>query len=136
MTHIVDIIDDDDAVRDSMRALLESHGYSVREFASAEAFLHLEGGKAICLLVDHHMPHLAGLDLLERLRAKGDHTPALVVTARSDAAIPLRAARIGVKVLYKPYLEEQLVGWIGHVLETKDAPSRDRRETDRHSASD
>ncbi len=135
MTHLVDIIDDDDAVRESTRALLESYGYSVRDFASAEAFLNLKGGKAACLLVDHHMPHLTGLDLLERLREKGDHTPALVVTARSDASIPVRAACIGVKVLYKPYLEEQLVGWIGLVLDTKDAPSREMRETDRQSPS-
>lgn len=135
MTHLVDIIDDDDAVRESTRVLLESYGYSVRDFASAEAFLNQKGDTAACLLVDHHMPHLTGLDLLERLRAKGNHTPALVITARSDAAIPLRAARIGVKVLYKPYLEEQLVGWIGHVIETKDASSRERRETDLQSPS-
>lgn len=109
---MVDIIDDDDAVRDSTRALLESYGYHVRDHASAEHYLRDTDSKPDCLLVDQHMPGMTGLDLLEHLHAKGDKTPALMMTGRSDPSLEPRAARIGVKLLHKPVPEEQLVSWI------------------------
>lgn len=109
---MVDIIDDDDAVRDSTRALLESYGYEVRAHASAESFLKRNGSKPDCLLVDQHMPGMTGLDLLEHLRANGDQTPALMMTGRSDPTLVPRAARIGVKLLHKPVAENQLMQWI------------------------
>jgi FixJ family two-component response regulator len=109
---MVDIIDDDDAVRDSTRALLESYGYEVRDHASAEQFLQAPGLKPDCLLVDQHMPGMTGLDLLEHLRSRGDQTPALMMTGRSDPTLEPRAARIGVTLLHKPVPEDQLVLWI------------------------
>ena len=112
LTIMVDIIDDDDAVRDSTRALLESYGYEVRDHASAEHFLKDAKSKPDCLLVDQHMPGMTGLDLLEHLRAQGDTTPALMMTGRSDPTLEPRAARIGVKLLHKPVPEDQLVLWI------------------------
>lgn len=112
MEGIIHIIDDDDAVRDSTRALLESYGYEAREHASAEAFLSHSKENAACLLVDHHMPGMTGVELLEHLRAQGDRTPALVLTGRSDPAIAARAARLGVKLLQKPLGHDQLLEWI------------------------
>ena len=103
------IIDDDDAVRDSMRALLESYGYDVRDHASAEAFLGHSEKDIGCLLIDHHMPGMTGIELLEHLRATGDQTPALIITGRLTLAIKSRVDRIGVKVLQKPVKEEELV---------------------------
>jgi FixJ family two-component response regulator len=50
--------------------------------------------------------------LLEHLHARGDRTPALMMTGRSDPTLLPRAARIGVKLLHKPVPEDQLVGWI------------------------
>ena len=109
---MVNIIDDDDAVRDSTRALLESYGYQVRDHASAEHFLRDTEASPLCLLVDQHMPGMNGLDLLEHLRAKGDKTPALMMTGRSDPTLEPRATRIGVTLLHKPVPEEQLLSWI------------------------
>jgi FixJ family two-component response regulator len=109
---MIDIIDDDDAVRDSTHQVLESYGYEARAHASAEDFLSCEGDKAACLLVDHHMPGMTGLELLEHLHAKGDRTPALVMTGRSDPTILSRAERLGVKVVHKPLGPDEIVGWI------------------------
>lgn len=112
MVPVIDIIDDDDAVRDSTRALLEAYGYRVRDHASAELFLSHTGGKADFLVVDQHMPGMTGLELLARLRASGDRTPTILITGRSDSTIEPRAAALGVKLLQKPLKNDELIGWI------------------------
>jgi FixJ family two-component response regulator len=109
---MVEIIDDDEAVRDSTQALLESYGYEVRTHASAEHFLREKNRNPDCLLVDHHMPGMSGLDLLELLRSRGDVTPALMITGHTDACLEPRAEKVGAALLYKPVSEKQLVLWI------------------------
>jgi FixJ family two-component response regulator len=115
---IIDIIDDDDAVRDSTRCLLEFHGYKARTHASAEAFLAHGGENAACRLVDHHMPGMTGVELIEFLRAKGDQTPTLMVTGRGDPSLAERLARAGVKLLHKPFEMDDLLGWINQAKRT------------------
>jgi len=112
---LVDIIDDDDAVRDSTQMLLESYGYKVRTHASAEHFLQKNDLDRECLLVDHHMPGMSGLDLLELLRTRGDTTPALMMTAHPDPYLAPRVSKVGAALLYKPVSEEQLVLWLSRV---------------------
>lgn len=112
MTGVIDVIDDDDAVRDSMRALLECFDYTVRDYQTAEDFLRKSDKNADCILVDQHMPGITGLALVERLRASGDQTPALLITGRTDTAIEPRAAEIDLTVLHKPIDDERLVASI------------------------
>lgn len=114
----IHIIDDDDAVRDSLRLLLDSHGYEVRGHSSAEEYLSQSATKADCLVVDQHMTGMTGVELLEFLRAQGDRTPALMVTGRNDATIVPRLMRLGVKLLNKPVPEEELVLWIEEARQT------------------
>jgi FixJ family two-component response regulator len=109
------IIDDDDAVRESTRMLLEACGYAVRDHASAESFLASDSGDIDLLLVDQHMPGMVGIDLLEMLHAKPQPTPALMVSGRSDHVIEARLARIGVKLLKKPVVDDQLLRLIEEV---------------------
>ena len=105
------IFDDDEPVRDSTCALLESHGLPVRAFASADALLRngaLEHGD--CLLLDNHMPGMTGVELVEALRAKGIRIPVIMFTSRGDVALKQRAMRAGVLiVLDKPVKEEHLL---------------------------
>lgn len=119
MALTIDIVEDDDAVRESTRELLEVYGYDVREFPTAEAFLGHSGDEAACLLVDHHMPGMTGLDLLEHLHAQGKKTPAVLMTARSEPAMEPRLAHIGVKLLQKPIECDHLVAAIEHVRRTR-----------------
>lgn len=112
------IIDDDEAVRDSTRMLLEGCGYVVRDHASAESFLVSDSGEANCLLVDQHMPGMTGVELLELLHVRSDPPPALIVTGRSDRAIEARLADIGVKLLCKPVVDDLLIDSIEEACRT------------------
>src|SRR5258708_16203608 len=80
------LVDDDPAVRDSLRTMLEAFGMEVRDYASAKAFLaDPYRNKRGCLVLDLHMPEMSGLELLENLRAQGSSLPVIVFTDRGDA---------------------------------------------------
>lgn len=122
------VVDDDDAVRDSMRALLESHGLTVRDYSSALHFLgddegrHASGGLYGCLLLDLHMPGMDGAELLERLNERGSPLPVIVLTGRVDAALRERVMRAGARALIeKPAGEDDLKREIGRALLDKAA---------------
>lgn len=124
MPLIVDIVEDDDAVRDSICALLEAYGYTANGYASAAHYLLRPPASSNCLIVDLHMPEMTGLELLEYLRSHGDHVPALIVTARHDASLDPRIAQAGVvKLLHKPVEDEQLFGWIEQACRKKTQPN-------------
>jgi FixJ family two-component response regulator len=110
----ISIVDDDDPVRDSMRLLLETLGYSVREYASADALLHDPGARdCSCLILDLHMPGMTGIELLEQLRAEGFGAPALLVTGRRDASLDQRLSRAAIlTTLQKPVSEDVLIEWV------------------------
>ncbi len=105
------VVDDDEPVRDSTRALLESHGLPVSAFESASAFLDAELIQhGDCLVLDNHMPGMTGVELVETLRARDIKVPVIMFTGRADAALRQRALRAGVLiVLDKPVNEEHLL---------------------------
>ena len=108
----VAIVDDDHAVRDSLRFLLEVIGYTVELFASAADFLQANVRDFACLILDHHMPNMTGLELAERLRAGGAVIPILLITSSPSPTITARAATLGVKLLDKPPSEEALIDFL------------------------
>jgi FixJ family two-component response regulator len=109
----VAIVDDDDAVRDSLQFLLEIVGHPVVTFASAAEFLKADLQHIACLILDQHMPEMTGLELAERLRVDGIGIPILLITAAPSSAIVARAAELGIKrVLEKPRTEEDLLAFI------------------------
>jgi len=109
---IVAIVDDDHAVRDSLRFLLEVVGYSVATFTSAAEFLSGDEENLACLILDYHMPDMTGLQLAEDLRANGATMPILLITASPSLAIVVRATELGIKVLKKPTGEGDLLYFI------------------------
>jgi two-component system response regulator FixJ len=112
------IVDDDDAVRDSLKALLESLGFEVKDFNSAREFLAERKVDASgCLLLDLHMPVMSGIDLLEHMRDNGPQLPTIVITGRSDAFLKERALRSGaLEFIDKPVADDVLIAAIDRAL--------------------
>lgn len=112
------VIDDDDVVRDSLRVLLETRGFTVVDFASGRSFLAgRDGLGAGCILLDVHMPEMTGLDVMKALRETGDDTPVVLITGRIDALVQAKAEAFGaIAVLDKPIAHTLLFTAIGRAL--------------------
>jgi two-component system response regulator FixJ len=113
------IVDDDEAVRDSLRVLLESHRMDVREFDSGNALLASDDFNSFdCFVLDFQMPGMNGLELAEALRTKGVGAAAILVSALRIAASDDRMRRAGVVAsLMKPVAEGDLIGCIQQAME-------------------
>jgi two-component system response regulator FixJ len=113
------IIDDDEAVRDSLGTLLEAHGWTVEAYGSAEAFLAgFDPRRAGCLLVDVRMPGMDGLALQEHLAARRIDLPVIVVTGHADVPLAVRAMKAGaVDFIEKPYSVEAIVNAVHRALD-------------------
>ena len=114
----ISIVDDDEAVREGIERLMQSHGYNARTFASAEEFLNSgEIHDTSCLITDLQMPGLSGIDLQDRLIAQGHRFPIIFITAYPEESVRARAMKAGaVGFLSKPFNVEHLVGFIGKAL--------------------
>jgi len=90
------IVDDDDAVRDSLRLLLIAMGFTVADFASGAAFFaRAAPDQGKCLILDVNLPGSNGLEILAELRAAGSELPVVMVSGGGDAAVKRRAADLG-----------------------------------------
>jgi len=115
----VHIIDDDDAVRDSLAVLLEVRGVPVETYASASALLAaLADGAEGCVVTDVQMPDMNGLELLAALRARGHTLPVIVATARSGRALAAEAMAHGATALIeKPFAPDAFIAAVSKALE-------------------
>ena len=102
---LIAIIDDDEAMQDSLRDLMEAAGLAARCFESAEEFLESDlHNRAACLIVDIRMPKMSGLELQARLKKEECSIPIIFITAHGDARMRIRAMREGaVEFLAKPF---------------------------------
>lgn len=117
-TPIIAIVDDDDALRNSLDDLMRSIGFRTLGFRSAEEFLSSNQARdAACLILDVRMPGMSGLDLQHQIVTAQWPIPIIFVTSHADDGARTRALDAGaVAFLYKPFHEEELLNAIDAAL--------------------
>ncbi|WP_296596421.1 response regulator FixJ [Phenylobacterium sp.] len=114
----VHVIDDDEAVRESLTTVLGAAGFAVTAYASAYAFLEIiEHAPAGCVVTDVCMPQISGLDLLRRLQDRLDRFPVIVLTGEADVAMAVEALKNGaLDLIEKPYAAEAVVASVREAM--------------------
>lgn len=129
------IVDDDEAVRDSIKELVESVGLNATTFASPIDFL--ESGppnRFDCLVLDVRMAGMSGLELQQQLKEQGVSTPVIVITGHGDVPMAVKALQSGAAdFIEKPYRDQTLFDSINKALE-KRISENDDNFTDRLAA--
>lgn len=124
------IVDDDEAMRDSLAWLLESQGFRVRIFDSAEAFLEAYSeDMAGCLVLDVRMPGMSGLELHERLNARQATLPVIFITGHGDVPMAVGALKKGAAdFIEKPFNDRDMLNLIEQCLAKDRAHCEKRRQ--------
>jgi len=115
---IISIVDDDEAMRLATGSLVRTLDYNVCTFASADEFLKSEHvHDTSCLITDLHMPGLSGIDLQDRLIARGHRIPIIFITAYPNENVRTRAMKAGaIGFLSKPFNDGHLLGYLEKAL--------------------
>lgn len=116
---VVFVVDDDEAMRDSIACLLESVHLPCRKFGDASAFLEFcDASQMGCILLDIRMPGISGMELLERLKAKGISLPVIIITGHGDVSLAVRALKLGAfDFLQKPFNGHDLLDLVHAALQ-------------------
>ncbi len=119
------VIDDDEAVRNSLRLLLKSVGLPVKVFASAKEFLpSYDPNQPGCMVLDIRMPGMSGLELLQHLNLRGATIQVVFITGHGDIPMAVEAMQNGAfDFLQKPFRDQDLIDRVQRALE-KDAATR------------
>lgn len=127
LKQIVYVVDDDDALRDSLLWMLDAHGYRAEGFASGEEFLAVHSpDMAGCLVLDVRMPGMSGLALFERLRERYSTLPVIFITGHGDVPMAVAALKQGaLDFIEKPFNDKDMLALIGLSLE-RERESRGR----------
>ena len=125
---IIYIVDDDEALRDSVVWLLESSGYTVLAYESAEVFLgHFDAGMTGCLVLDVRMPGMSGLELFEELCRRHCTLPVIFITGHGDVPMAVSAVKKGaVDFIEKPFSERDMLGLIEQCLRAEQESRQQR----------
>lgn len=123
---VVHIVDDEEAVRNSLAFLLSGAGFAVRVHESATDFLAIAAGISNgCLITDLRMPDMDGVELLRKLRDAGALLPAIVITGHGDVQMAVEAMKSGaLDFIEKPFSDQVLIDSIGRAVERADEQVR------------
>jgi two-component system, LuxR family, response regulator FixJ len=112
------VVDDDDAVRESLQLLLEASGFAVVGYASGRKFLDaLKPDARGCLLIDVRMPEIGGLEVQEELRRRRSAVPAIVITGHGDVPLAVQAMKAGAAdFIEKPFSDAAILAAIARAL--------------------
>ncbi len=126
---MVFIVDDDEAVRDSLSWLMQSVGLQTETFDSADAFLKgYEDDRPGCLLLDIRMPGMSGLELQSVLKGRGFRLPLIIISGHADVPMAVRALKAGAfDFIEKPFNDQLLLDIVQRAIE------RDRRQRESHA---
>lgn len=112
------VVDDDPSVGDSIRLLLESSGYRVRNYGSARKFLADDVPPVGCLIADIRMPDMSGLELQEEIVRRGVMLPVIIITGHGDVPLAVRAMKAGaIDFIEKPFDDERILTSVARALE-------------------
>jgi two-component system response regulator FixJ len=127
---IVHVIDDDDAIRQSLAFLLSTAKIEVVTYPSATAFLEaLPGLTPGCIITDVRMPGISGIELVRRLKELNVGAPVIVITGHGDVPLAVEAMKIGAAdFLEKPFDDEVLLASVRSALRVQDAQAKRRSE--------
>ncbi|MCK1720133.1 response regulator [Bradyrhizobium sp. 141] len=119
---VISVLDDDPFVRAAVNNLLESRGYIVHTFASAEEFLRsTDSNNTSCVIADVQMPLMTGIDLLTQMRTHGSATPFIFITAFPEESVRVRALKAGaICFLGKPFATSDLMQCLDRALAAGD----------------
>jgi two-component system, LuxR family, response regulator FixJ len=120
------VIDDDEAMRDSLDFMLGAAGFHVTVFESADQFLGaLSGMEFGCVVSDVRMPGIDGIELLKRLKASPSLFPVLIMTGHGDVPLAVEAMKLGaMDFLEKPFEDDRLIGMIEAALKKAEPDAR------------
>lgn len=123
---IVSVVDDDEAMRDSLLLLMRAEGIEAVAFASADQFLQsYDPARHGCLLADVRMPGMTGLELLARLRKAGSPLPVILITGHGDIPMAVAALKSGAADFFeKPFDDAALLASIREALNAGDTQRR------------
>jgi two-component system response regulator FixJ len=115
---LIYVVDDDEAVRDSLSVLLDARGYTVRSFASAREFLSAAPSlRPGFLVTDIRMPEMDGLELQQRMTERALAFPLIVITGHGDVPLAVRAMKAGaLDFIEKPFAAEAIVNSVAAAL--------------------
>jgi RNA polymerase sigma factor (sigma-70 family) len=127
----VHIVDDDEAMRDSLKWLLESRGLAVELYPSGEAFLHaFNSGFCGCLVLDVRMPGMTGLDLYGQLQARASTLPVIFITGHGDVPMAVSALKQGAAdFIEKPFNDQDMLRLIESCMRQDSAAAAKRAES-------
>ncbi|HZN30630.1 MAG TPA: response regulator [Xanthobacteraceae bacterium] len=121
---VVGIVDDDPAVRNSLKFSLEIEGFAVGVYANAEELLtENDLSRFRCLVIDQHLPGLSGLDLVTKLRERRVAVPVILITTHPSRAVAARAEKAAVPIVEKPLLGNALLDEIRSLMASPTPPS-------------
>jgi two-component system, LuxR family, response regulator FixJ len=125
------VIDDDEAMRDSLNFLLESADFNVTLFEAAQNFLDaLPGLEFGCVVSDVRMPGIDGIELLKRMKAGQSTFPILIMTGHGDVPLAVEAMKLGaVDFLEKPFEDDRLIGMIEAAIRQAEPAARSEAVT-------
>jgi two-component system response regulator FixJ len=127
---VVHVIDDDDAMRESMSFLLSAAGLESKVYESPLTFLEeLPLEESACVVTDVRMPQMSGIDLLKRLRADRQQVPVIVITGHGDVPLAVEAMKLGAAdFIEKPFPDEMLINAVRQAVDRQACAEKTSQE--------